>query len=120
MQKVSNRATTYPGFPRKHARATPSAPRSCESLRVREIVLAACSCLLGVLLKVGFGGGATHGLVGVLDVEVSSEEGLLLAKSSAGGADGLAGEDGHGDERYQNAKKTINEVMWLEEISSDG
>lgn len=38
----------------------------------------------------------THGLVGVLDVQVASEQrGLLLAESSAGGANGLAGEDGH-------------------------
>lgn len=40
----------------------------------------------------------THGLVGVLDVQVSSEQrSLLLTQSSAGGANGLAGEHGHVD-----------------------
>lgn len=37
----------------------------------------------------------THGLVRVLDVQVTTHQRLLLAQSGAGGANGLAGEDRH-------------------------
>lgn len=46
----------------------------------------------------GTRGEGQRGLVGVLDVQVSSEQrSLLLTQSSAGGANGLAGEHGHVD-----------------------
>lgn len=60
-------------------------------------------CNLRIVLGCGYAGQRvfwvegldTHGLVRVLDVQVTTHQRLLLTQSGAGGANGLAGEDRH-------------------------